>query len=376
MNLIRNAMVFDCNGNFNKSDVLFDDKIRKIGIIGKSGGIDGITIDAAGCLLIPGLIDIHTHGAMGADTCDADIEGLRRMSGFYAANGVTSFCAATMTLGEDSLAAAMETAGSFNHEGGAKLAGIYMEGPFISESKKGAQAAVNIAAPDVEMFRRLNKKAGGKVRVVTVAPELPGAMEFIREISGVCRISLAHSAADYYIAMEAFESGAAHVTHLFNAMDPFLHRAPGIVGAAADTEKAIVELICDGIHIHPAVIRAAFRLFGEGRICLISDSMRCAGLSDGDYDLGGQEVFVRDGKAALKDGTIAGSSINVMTAVKMAVEFGIKPEAALKSAAFIPAKAIGMADSTGRIAEGYCADLVLLDKDWNIIKVFIDGEAL
>ncbi len=395
--LIRNADVFTKSGQFTRTDVLFDSRIKAVGktytggseasgkpetvgpglaVKGMTGADDKDVIDASGCLLIPGLVDIHTHGAMGADTCDASCEGLAKMSGFYADNGITSFCATTMTLDEDRLTSAMKCAGSFTFENGAKCTGIYMEGPFINPAKKGAQIALYIVPPDIAMFRRLNDASGGKILVTALAPELPGSMQFIKEASGTCVVALAHSTADYDTAVSAFKCGASQVTHLFNAMEPFLHRSPGIVGAAADTAGVMPEVICDGIHMHPAVIRAAFRLFGEDRICLISDSMRCAGLSDGDYDLGGQEVLVRGGKATLKDGTIAGSSINVMTAVRKAIEFGIRPEAALKAATINPAHAIRKAAEIGAIAPGYYADLVLLDRKWNILRVYVNGREI
>lgn len=365
--VIKNAKVFGENGCFTVTDVRFDSRIQALGNFEEDG------IDATGYILIPGLIDIHTHGAMGADTCDGESIKLKDMAEFYAKNGITSFCATSMTYDEQTLNMVMKAASGFKNGNGAKCVGINMEGPFISPGKKGAQAAKHISNPDYDMFNRLNKAANGCIRIVDIAPELVGSMEFIRKASKDCTVSLAHTASDYETAMRAFENGATHVTHLFNAMEPFLHRSPGIVGAAADA-GATVELICDGIHLHPAVIRTAFKLFGADKICLISDSMRSAGLPDGDYELGGQLVYVRDGRASLEDGTIAGSSINLMTAVKNAIAFGIAPESALKAASLTPARAINMCGEIGSISQGKCADLVLLNEQWNILKVFIDGK--
>ena len=197
-------------------------------------------------------------------------------------------------------------------------------------------------------------------------------MEFIREASKTCRVSLGHSAAGYDAAMEAFEAGAGHVTHLFNAMPPLHHREPGIIGAALDS-GATAELICDGYHVHPSVVRAAFRLFGE-RLSLISDSLRCAGMPDGSYILGGQPILVREGQATLPDGTIAGSSISLMEGVRRAVSFGIPLEAAVYAASAAPAAAAGL--DAGVLARGRPADLVLLDRELRIQAVFVDGRCL
>lgn len=364
--IIKNANVFCDDGKFRVTDVRFDSKIEEVGQQSGEG------MEAQGCLLIPGLVDIHTHGAMGADTCDGSQDKLREMAAFYAQNGVTSFCATTMSYDEPFLTRVMNETGGYSHRVGAKCAGINMEGPFINPVKKGAQAGKNITGPDYAMFERLFDAAGGKIRLVDIAPELPGSTAFIAGASQKCTVSLAHTAANYDQAMEAFRNGAAHVTHIFNAMPPFLHREPGVVGAAADA-GATVELICDGIHVHPAVVRAVFKIFGENRVCLISDSMRSAGLPDGSYELGGQPVFVRDGKATLRDGTIAGSSINLMSAVRNVMSFGIAPEAAVTAATITPARVIGADGDIGSISPGKCADMALLDQNWNVIKVFIDG---
>ncbi len=367
--LIKDASVFCEDSSFKKLDVHFEDTIIE------TGELEGEGFEASGYMLIPGLVDIHTHGAMNADTSDGMEHALNKMSEFYAKNGITSFLATTMTYDEPTLERAMRAAGSFTTTTGASCIGINMEGPFINPSKKGAQASKDIIPPDFAMLERLNKAANNRIKLVDVAPELPNALDFINKASKYVTVSLAHTAADYDIAMRAFEQGATHVTHLFNAMEPFLHRSPGIVGAAADA-GANVEVICDGIHLHPAVIRAVFKLFDNSRICLISDSMRSAGLADGEYELGGQPVTVRDGKAMLHDGTIAGSSINLMEAVKNAISFGVNQEVALSAATINPARAIRMDEHIGSISKGKRADLVLIDKHWNIKKVFINGKEL
>ena len=289
--VIKNAKLLTPEGEFVKLDISFDTHIREIGHIGQPGDID-----AEGCYLLPGLIDLHTHGAVGCDSSDGDPDGMRRLSAYYASHGVTSFCATTMTLPEAALTRAVTCIRDFQREEqGARCVGVYLEGPFLAAAKRGAQAPDNLRAPDTGMFHRLDKASGNRVKLVGVAPELPGAMDFIKEAAQVCTVSLAHTAADYDTAMQAYANGATQTTHLFNAMNGLHHRKPGVVGAALDS-GAYAELICDGIHIHPSVVRIAFRLFGD-KLILISDSMRGAGMPDGKYDLGGQMTTITDGQA-------------------------------------------------------------------------------
>ncbi|MBQ9647748.1 MAG: N-acetylglucosamine-6-phosphate deacetylase, partial [Oscillospiraceae bacterium] len=279
---ISNAKVF-INGAFVDGGIDFDAAVNAVGA-GVSGGAD-----ARGCYLIPGLIDIHTHAAVGEDASDGEPEGMPKMSRYYAAKGVTSWCPTTMTLKEPELTKAMHVIRDFRRpDDGAKVAGVNLEGPFVSYEKRGAQNADNIHAPDAAMFHRLNEASGGIVRLVTIAPEEPGALACIRDVSRVCTVSLGHTAADYDTAMAAYDAGARHATHLFNAMPALGHRAPGVIAAASDA-GATVELIADGLHIHPAVVRLTHRLFGD-KLVLISDSLRCAGMPDGDYTLGGQPI--------------------------------------------------------------------------------------
>ncbi len=255
---------------------------------------DKTEIDRMGCYAIPGLADIHFHGCVGHDFCDGTREAIDAMAVYEASVGVTNIVPATMTLGEDTLLEICKAAKAYKEEGRlegrARLCGINMEGPFVAPSKKGAQNGDYIHMPDVEMFDKLNEASGSMAKLIAIAPEVEGAMEFIEKRHDKVAMSLAHTAADYDTAICAFQKGASHVTHLYNAMNPYTHRAPGVVGAAADTEKAEVELICDGVHIHPAAVRTTFKIFGDDRIILISDSMMATGLEDGDYSLGGQDV--------------------------------------------------------------------------------------
>jgi N-acetylglucosamine-6-phosphate deacetylase len=249
-----------------------------------------------------------------------------------------------------------------------------MEGPFISAARKGAQAEEHIRNCDVALFRTLQEESGGLIKLVDLAPEEPGAMSFIETLKDEVVLSLAHTVADYDTAMEAFARGASHVTHLYNAMPPLNHRNPGVVGAARDTQNCRVELICDGIHLHPSIVRATFAMFGADRIILISDSMRATGLSDGQYTLGGQAVSVCGSRATLADGTIAGSVTNLMSCLQTAVrDMGIPLTDAVSCATINPAKELGIYDSCGSITPGKVADLVLLDEELQVRAVFLEG---
>lgn len=364
---IFNAKLF-LDGAFVDGGIEFDETITGLGDHISDG------VDAEGCYLIPGLVDVHTHAAMGQDVSDADPAGLPILSRYYAKGGVTSWLPTTMTLKEERLAPALKVLGEFERpEDGAKMAGIHMEGPFLSFAKRGAQKAENLSKPDVDLFHRLNEVSGNKVKLITVAPEEEGAIDFIREVSKVCTVSVGHTTADYDTAMAAYEAGASHATHLYNGMPGLHHRMPGVIAAAMDS-GATVELISDGFHIHPAVVRLTHRLFGD-KLVLISDSLRCAGMPDGEYELGGQMFTMTNGKATLSGtDTLAGSSIHLMDGVRRAVSFGVPLEAAITAATLAPAKAIGMDDTIGSLANGKCADFVLLDKDLNVKAVYIDGK--
>ncbi len=362
---IKNGKVF-IGKTFQTADIEFDKTISAVGALEGPGDLD-----AADCYVIPGFVDIHTHGAVGEDFSDGKPEGLQPIADYYAAHGVTSFLATTMTLKEEVLTPAMHAIRDFAPKGGAKCAGVHLEGPFLSYAKRGAQAAENLHKPDAALFDRLNAASGGMVKLVTVACEEEGALPFIQTVSKTCTVSLGHTTADYDTAMAGFQAGATHATHLYNGMPSLLHRAPGVIGAAFDS-GASVELICDGLHIHPSVIRATYQLFGE-RLNLISDSLRCAGMPDGNYELGGQPIVVKDHKATLLDGTLAGSSISLLDALRNVVRFGLPLEAAVYAASTAPAMAVGLKDA-GAIEPGRAADLVVLDKELNLVAVFVDGQ--
>lgn len=369
--VIKNVQVFGEDKCFAPGEIHIEN-----GVFAETSSGGG-EVDAEGCFAIPGLVDIHFHGCVGDDFCDASLEGIANMAKYEASVGVTSICPATMTLAEEDLHQIMKTAGDYQGQAGAKLVGINMEGPFISVKKKGAQAADHIRLCDVELFRALQKESGGLIKLVDIAPENEGAMEFIDAVKDEVMVSIAHTTAGYDTASEAFSRGAKHVTHLYNAMPPFNHRDPGVIGAAIDAADCHVELICDGVHIHPSVVRATFTMFGSERVILISDSMRATGLKDGQYTLGGQDVFVKGPRATLVDGTIAGSATNLMGCLRVAVkEMGIPLEDAVASATMNPAKEIGIFDMCGSIAPGKAADLVLLDQELNVKAVYVDGKKI
>lgn len=340
--------------------------------------VPGPAEDLDGALVIPGLVDIHVHGCAGADFSDGDYAGLVRMARHLARRGVTSFAPASMTLPYDALDKAFHAAARLRREGladGARLMGIQMEGPFLSREKRGSQNPAYLRLPDWDRFLRLYDAAEGLLRIVDVAPELPGAVEFTRRASEKCRVSVAHTAAVYDQAAAVFDAGATHLTHLFNAMSGIHHRHPGPIGAASERENVTAELICDGIHVHPSAVRMAFRLF-PGRICLISDALRCCGMADGSYSLGGQEILLSGGVARLTGGTIAGSAADLYQCMRRAVSFGIPREQAVWAATALPARVIGRESETGAIADGRAADFVICGGELEPEAVYLGGKRL
>lgn len=340
--------------------------------------VPGPAEDLDGALVIPGLVDIHVHGCAGADFSDGDYAGLVRMARHLARRGVTSFAPASMTLPYDALDKAFHAAARLCREDladGARLMGIQMEGPFLSREKRGSQNPAYLRLPDWDRFLRLYDAAEGLLRIVDVAPELPGAVEFTRRASEKCRVSVAHTAAGYDQAAAVFDAGATHLTHLFNAMSGIHHRHPGPIGAASERENVTAELICDGIHVHPSAVRMAFRLF-PGRICLISDALRCCGMADGSYSLGGQEILLSGGVARLTGGAIAGSAADLYQCMRRAVSFGIPREQAVWAATALPARVIGRESETGAIADGRAADFVICGGELEPEAVYLGGKRL
>ena len=364
--IIKGGKVFQEDGSFLEQAIYINDHR----LVDKAEyQDDGEVIDAEGLLVLPGLVDIHSHGAAGEDFSDGNPEGLKKILQYEKRCGITSYCPTSMTFPKERLRQIFASIKGAQTEDGATVVGINMEGPFLDPAKKGAHVEKWIAAPDVAFVRELNQDADGLVRLVTLAPNMDGAEEFIKEMHEEVCISLGHTAADYNCASRAMKLGAHHVTHLYNAMQPFGHRAPGLIGAAMDDPECMVEMICDGYHIHPSAIRAAFRMFGPERVILISDSMRATGMENGTYELGGQEVTVKDRKAVLKDGTLAGSATNLYGCMCKAVEFGIPLEQAIMAATANPARSIGIFDRVGSIRIGKQADLLLVSENLELKRV-------
>ena len=337
-------------------------------------------VDLNGATVIPGLIDVHSHGNSGADFSDGDYEGLKAMAAYYAKVGVTSFAPASMTIPYDVLAKAFANAKKLVEEAPAGLSvlrGIQMEGPYFSYAKRGAQNPDYLMDPDFEGFKKLYDDCGGLVRIVDIAPELPGAAEFVAKAKDLCTVSIAHTDSDYEHAKAAVDAGVTHLTHLYNAMPGIHHRNPGVIPAAAENPNVQAEIICDGYHIHPASVRLAFTTF-KNRMVLVSDSGRCAGQPEGyQFDLGGQMAEIRDGVAKLVGSeTIACSASNLWACLQNVLAWGVPEEEAIRAASYNPACAIGAEKVVGSIETGKVADFLVCSADYTQRRVFLAGAEL
>ena len=373
--IIKNAMVYTPQHVFAKGDIV----IRGGRIVfGAAPQLDEEIIDAEGLYALPGLLDLHFHGAVGHDFCDASDEAIQALADFEASKGVLAICPATMTYSEEILGGIMDAAAAHKNGRGADLVGINMEGPFISPDKIGAQNPKYLHKADVDMFRRLQERAGGLIKLVDMAPEEDGALDFIARCRGEVRISIAHTCTSYETAKKAFAAGASHMTHLYNAMPGITHREPGPIIAALE-DHAEVELITAGVHIHPAMVRFTFNTFGADRVVLIADSMMACGLPDGQYSLGGQAVTVKGPRATLTEhpGVIAGSATCLYDCMRRAVlDMGVPLESAVRAASENPAHSIDVESDYGSLAAGRYGNVILADRELNIQKVIQKGQVI
>ncbi len=382
---IRNGIITDVLPETGDSGAIHDvnSKPDSSGTEDKKPGLDDEDIDAGGMYVIPGLIDLHFHGALGSDVCDGRPEDFRKIAAFELSQGVTSICPATMTLPEEVLLNVLSCGRKFSEETAgdnslSELVGFNMEGPFISHAKKGAQNEEYIRKADAGMAERFLEASGGLLKIIGLAPEeSPDFEEYIRAVKDRVIVSLAHTNADYDTAMRAIRAGAKHAVHLYNAMSPLSHRTPGVVNAVFDSGSVNAELICDGIHLHPSSVRIALSELTrhQSMAVFISDSLRAAGMPDGEYELGGQTVVKKGKLCTLADaGTIAGSVSSLYECMVCAVKtMDIPLEEAIRCSSTNPARILGLYDRLGEIAVGKQADLVVMDRDLNRKMVFKRG---
>ena len=373
----KNARIFTSDfqfptGAFEVKDGLFGEVLPE--------NVPADAIDLNGATVIPGLVEVHSHGNSGADFSDGDYEGLKAMAKYYAQCGATSFAPASMTLPYDVLSKAFAAGKKLREEapeGYSRFMGIQMEGPYFSYAKRGAQNPDYLMEPDFDGFKKLYDECGGLIKIVDIAPELPGAAEFVAKAKDLCTVSIAHTDCTYDHAKAAVDAGVTHLTHLYNAMPGIHHRNPGVIPAGVENEKVQAEIICDGFHIHPASVRLAFTMF-KNRMILVSDSGRCAGQPEGyQFDLGGQMAEIRGGVAKLVGSeTIACSASNMWACLRNTISWGVPEEEAVRAASYNPAKALGAQDKIGSIETGKYADFVITNSDYSEKRVFIGGKEI
>lgn len=330
--------------------------------------------DGDGALLIPGMIDVHIHGANGRDMMDGTAESVAEVSRACAKAGCTSFLATSVSSTiEDLLRFVDAVRHVVDHEPGALVAGIHAEGPYLNARRKGMQNEAHLRHPDLDEMARVLRHAGALLRMVTLAPELPGGLELTRFLHDRdVIVALAHSDATYEEAVAAFTLGASHVTHCFNGMRPIHHRDPGLVVAALENDGVSVQAIVDHVHLHPAIVRLLYRVKGAAGVVLITDALQAMGLGDGEYEFGGHHVTVREGVARLADGTLASSTVTMNEALRNTVQLGVPLVDAVRMASTTPADLLGLM-SKGRIAEGADADLVLLNDNFEVLWTMVEG---
>jgi len=356
--------------------LIADGRIQRIEPAGRLGkGVSAI--DARGCFVIPGLIDIHAHGADGHDAMDATPEGIHKIARFIARHGVTSYLPTTFAASAEAIQAAIDNLLQIPQpEDGAQHLGIHLEGPYVGREYKGAQPPAHIRAADPKEYRQWLES--GIVRLMTVAPEVDGVLELIDTGTKMgVEFAAGHTSATYEQALEAADHGVRQLTHTFNGMAPLHHRTPGVLGAALSDDRLRCQIIADGVHVHPAVVRALVRAKGAEGTILITDSMRATGMSDGQYALGEQTIHVVGGIARTDAGGLAGSTLTLDQGLRHMMRFGdLSLAEALPMATSTPAAAMGWTGKKGVIAVGADADIVLLDNQLQVQLTMIGGRVV
>ncbi|MBR5309119.1 MAG: N-acetylglucosamine-6-phosphate deacetylase [Clostridia bacterium] len=372
--ILKNATIINSDFDKELSDIRIEN--GKIAEIGKNLCGDEVK-DMTGKYILPGFVDTHIHGAYGERISDADTT-LSKIKSFEATQGVTSIAISTASSNYENLVKQMKNAlASSKIKEGTKIAAVHAEGPFLSLKYKGAMNEKNLIAPDKRLLDEMIDAGGGLLKIITVAPEREGCLEFIEyAVSRGIAVSMGHTDATYDEAISAIKAGASRLTHTFNAMRPINHREPGVLVAALNEPSVMCEVICDYVHLHPATIKMIYNIKGRDGICMISDSGHAAGLEISEFEVDGIKRYVRDGVVRLENGTIAGSAMTLADGVRHLIRDGIPMEDVAKMASFNPARAIGLEDSIGSIAVGKCADLAVLDGEFRVVSTYIDGECV
>ncbi|WP_455662005.1 N-acetylglucosamine-6-phosphate deacetylase [Pradoshia sp.] len=380
--LIKNATIYLDDSTLHDGYILIDgETIKEIGPMQQAPEqADEVITVMTNEVVLPGFIDMHIHGAGGCDAMDGTEEAVAHMAECLPKEGTTSFLATTMTQSPENIEQALQAIHQYSQSGNipgrADVIGTHLEGPFVNPSKAGAQPVQYIINPDIELFKKWYEVSGHTIKQVTFAPEEPGGKELVELLvqEGIIP-SIGHTGATYQEATEAIALGASQATHLFNQMTGLHHRDIGAAGASLMNENIYAELIVDGIHVSPEMVNLSLKLKGVDRTILITDAMRAKGLSDGKYDLGGQDVFVKGKEARLEDGALAGSILKMNDALKNMVAFtGCSLRDAVQMAAVNPAKQLNIYDKKGSVAVGKDADLVILDQDYQVRTTICRGK--
>ena len=371
--LIRDALIYGEDFHPQRGDLAV--RGGKIAAIGEhlDPGAWGEVLDARGARLAPGFIDIHVYGGLGYGVADGDTASLDALSRLLASQGVTSFCPATGAFAPEALESSFRAVGTYmGQERGAYIHGVHMAGPYIAAAQRGAQDARHVRWPSAEELHRLRRHA--PIAVLGMAPELPGALALAREFAPRSRVAFAHSTATYEEARAGIEAGFSHASRLFCDMPALHHRAPGLAGAVLDDPHITAELVCDGVHLHPATVRMALRLLGEDRAVAVSAAAAAAGLPEGAYRIHGVEYYRAGGAVFVDQGrTLAGGSASLYDGFRNLLSCGIEENVALRAASINPARVVNVHDRTGSVAVGKAADLLLADEDWRLRAVMICG---